>query len=272
MLKIEDYREQILELYKQGKTGKEIQIEIGLKNHQPIYNFLKKNHLVYNPKKYYRIHTINENYFKVINTEEKAYILGFLCADGHVSKNGVEFDISQKDTDILYHIRKCLNSDAPILEYLSKNPYNESTRKILGKSKVRFNSVKLAESLFEKGLTTNKTYTLNSSILKFIPKYLIRHFLRGYFDGDGNVLYGVRYSSGIKYNINICGNEEFLLNTFQKYFPSNNKMYYDTKSKQCYIWKLSSRENVTRFLKYLYDNSSIRLARKYKIYLKSKRA
>ena len=121
-------------------------------------------------------------------------------------------------------------------------------------------------------LGNNKTYTLNSGIIKFIPKYLIRDFLRGYFDGDGNVMYGKKYNSGTKYNINICGNEDFLLNTYQKYFPSINKMYYDKKSRQTYIWKISSKKKVEEFLYYLYCNSSIHLKRKYKVYLESKHA
>lgn len=270
MLITEDYREEILRLHAEGKTGREIQKELGFKNHQPVYNFLKKNGLIYNPRKYHRKYKLNEDYFKVINTEEKAYILGFLCADGHISNYGIEFDISQKDINILHHIRRCLNSNSPIVEYLSENPYHNTNRKILGKARVRFNSIELIKPLLSMGLTTDKTYTLNSSIINYVPKYLIRHFLRGYFDGDGNVLYGKRYSSGVKYNINICGNSEFLLKTFQVYFPSNNKLYYDINSKQCYIWKLSSKENVTNFLKFLYENSSIRLTRKYKIYLKSK--
>ena len=113
------------------------------------------------------------------------------------------------------------------------------------------------------GLTTNKTYTLNGDILKYIPKYLIRDFLRGYFDGDGNVFFGRRYSSGYKYNVNICGNEDFLLKSFQVYFPSNNKLYKDLYSRQCYVWKISQKDKVRDFMYYLYYNSSIFLQRKY---------
>ena len=91
----------------------------------------------------------------------------------------------------------------------------------------------------------------------------MRDFLRGYFDGDGNVFFGRRYDSGYKYNINICGNEDFLLKSFQVYFPSSNKLYKDLYSKQCYVWKISQRDKVKDFMYYLYYNSSISLQRKY---------
>ena len=99
----------------------------------------------------------------------------------------------------------------------------------------------------------SEIYTLNSDILKFIPKYLIKDFLRGYFDGDGNVMFGKKYTSGIKYNINICGNEEFLLNTYQIFFPSTNKMYFDKKSKQTFIWKISSKNKYDKSFKIKVD-------------------
>lgn len=267
MLNTNNYAQQILDLYNQGKTGKEIQLILGFKNHQPVYNFLKKYGLPNNPHVAKRIYILNEDYFNIIDSEDKAYILGFICADGHVSDNSLEFDISQQDRELLEIIKEKLNSTGQIKDYLSNNPYQRSNRKLLGKSKIKFNSIKLVNTLRNMGLQSNKTYSLNSSILRYIPKNLIRHFLRGYFDGDGNVIYGKKYSSGIKYNINICGNQEFLLNTFQKYFPSPNKLYYDPKSTQCYIWKLSSKSNVENFLEFLYKDCTIYLKRKYDIYL-----
>src|SRR5690606_20402635 len=80
---------------------------------------------------------------------------------------------------------------------------------------------------------------------------------------------GKKYRSGIKYNINIAGNLEFLQNTFGIHFPTQNKYYKDLKSKQCCMYKLSSKENVTKFLEYIYKDSTIYLDRKYNIYLQS---
>lgn len=263
MLNIKDYQEEITKLYQEGKTAKEISSLLGFKYHQPVYNYFKKMGWGRTGKTGKRIYKVNEDFFKCINTEEKAYILGFICADGHIEKDRLNITVSIKDRDILEKIRYAMHSNYPIKEVQRTNPYKKTNRENLILSELMIGSVELVKPLFNMGLTTNKTYTLNGDILKYIPKYLIRDFLRGYFDGDGNVFFGRRYSSGYKYNVNICGNEDFLLKSFQVYFPSNNKLYKDLYSRQCYVWKISQKDKVRDFMYYLYYNSSIFLQRKY---------
>lgn len=269
MLKIKDYEKQIIALHKQGLTGKQIVDKLQFKYHQPVYNFFKKMGWETSGKITKKKYHVTDSFFNTINTEEKAYILGFICADGHVASNRIEIEVSEKDIDILYKIRKALNSNHPIEEITKNNPYSRSKNTVLILKRLRINSVHLVKPLIKMGLGGKKTYTLNSSILSCVPKYLIKDFLRGYFDGDGNVVFGKHYNSGIKYNINICGNQDFLLGTFQKYFPTENKLYKDLYSQQCYVWKLSKKEKVLEFLNFLYYNSSIFLNRKYLVYRKA---
>lgn len=263
MLKIEDYKKEIDVLYKEGKTAKEISTLLKFKYHQPIYNYFKKMGWDRKGKGGKRTYKINDDFFRCINTEEKAYLLGFICADGHIEKDRLSITVSIKDIDILEKIKYALNSDHPIKKVLRKNPYQNTDRYYITLAELRINSVKLVKPLFAMGLTTNKTYTLDGNIVKHVPKYLMRDFLRGYFDGDGNVFFGVKYTSGYKYNINICGNKDFLLNSFQIYFPTVNKLYKDLYSKQCYVWKISQKDKIKEFMYYLYYNSSIFLKRKY---------
>ena len=263
MLNIKDYQEEITKLYQEGKTAKEISSLLGFKYSQPVYNYFKKMGWERIGKAGKRIYGVNEDFFKCINTEEKAYILGFICADGHIERDRLNITVSIKDKDILEKIRKAIQSNHPIKEVKRTNPYNKTDRRILTLVELMIGSVELVKPLFNMGLTTNKTYTLNGDILKYVPKYLMRDFLRGYFDGDGNVFFGRKYNSGYKYNINICGNEDFLLKSFQTYFPSNNKLYKDLHSRQCYVWKISQRDKIKDFMYYLYYNSSISLQRKY---------
>lgn len=263
MLQIKDYQEEITKLYQEGKTAKEISSLLGFKYHQPVYNYFKKMGWERTGRTGNRIYRVNEDFFKCINTEEKAYILGFICADGHIDRDRLVITVSIKDKDILEKIRCAMHSNHPIKEVQRTNPYKKTGRKILMLTTLMIGSIKLVKPLFDMGLTTNKTYTLNGDILKYVPKYLMRDFLRGYFDGDGNVFFGTKYTSGYKYNINICGNKDFLLKSFQTYFPSINKLYKDLYSKQCYIWKISQREKIRDFMYYLYYNSSISLQRKY---------
>lgn len=263
MLNIKNYQEEITKLYQEGKTAKEISSLLGFKYHQPVYNYFKKMGWERTGRTGKRVYKVDENFFKCINTEEKAYILGFICADGHIEKDRLDITVSIKDIDILEKIRCAMHSNHPIKEISRINPYKKTNREVLTLVELMIGSVELVKSLFVMGLTTNKTYTLNGDILRYIPKYLMRDFLRGYFDGDGNVFFGRRYDSGYKYNINICGNEDFLLKSFQTYFPSSNKLYKDLYSKQCYVWKISQKDKVRDFMYYLYYNSSISLHRKY---------
>ena len=251
----------IVEFYYKNKDiqvkdiGKELNI-----SDRAVRRVLKEENINTRLKNRY---VLDESYFDKIDTEEKAYILGFICADGHIDKDRLVITVSIKDKDILEKIKFALQSSHPINEVTRTNPYNRTDRKTLTLVELKIGSVNLVKPLFDMGLTSNKTYTLNGNILRYIPKYLIRDFLRGYFDGDGNVFFGRRYSSGYKYNINVCGNEDFLLKSFQTYFPSPNKLYKDLYSKQCYVWKISNRDKVRDFMYYLYYNSSIFLQRKY---------
>ena len=117
----------------------------------------------------------NEGYFDVIDTEFKAYFLGFFMADGN-NCNGV--------LKIKLHVR-----DKKILEIFSLN--------ILGKNTVlyyedtailKFGSLKMSKRFTELGIVPRKSYH-KTDIPKQIPDNLIRHFVRGYFDGDGCISY-----------------------------------------------------------------------------------
>ena len=125
---------------------------------------------------------INELYFDEINTEKKAYFLGLLYADGSVFNNG--FYLKIKDEDILQRLKEELDAEQPI-----KNvQYGEYSCYLFTVC-----SKKLSESLINHGCFQNKTY-----ILKFpqIEEKLIKHFIRGFYDGDGSLY--------INSNINSC--------------------------------------------------------------------
>ena len=272
MLKITDYAEQINALHAEGKCALEISRILGFKYSQPVYNYFKKNGWeTLDIKDYPRQTTyeVDENFFVDINTEEKAYILGFICADGHISDSNYRIAIALQDSDylLLEKIKEAMHSTHPIKrEVAVSNPYLRSDRNTLYQCKLNINGKNLITPLINMGITGKKTYNLDSNITKFIPEDLMRHFLRGFFDGDGSVSWGKHYSSGNKYLIQVAGNEEFLLGTFQKYFPSNCKLYKYKTSKQCFAWKIADKRKVLEFLNYIYKDAKIYLERKYKIY------
>lgn len=261
----------VKELYERGLTVPQMRKEMGLVNTQPLYKYLKLQtwYIPYNNgRNPHLTYTLNRNYFDNIDTEEKAYILGFIAADGYVADNRIKIILNIKDIDILQKIKIELNYSGNIKFVNNRlNPYTKQYTSM--HCSIDLCSVELATTLRKYGLDSQKTYSLDERIISNIPIHLMRHFLRGYFDGDGNVSFGKKYTSGIKYNINVCGTKEFLLHSFQKFFPSTNKMYYDPKTRSMHVWKISKKENVIDFLIYLYKDSHIYLDRKHKVFLQA---
>lgn len=246
----------ILELYKSGLVAKEISEKLGYKYHQPIYNLLKRNG-IYIPKdkneyKHFKKYSVDENYFDEINTEGKAYILGFIAADGYVTNNRFIFSINSQDRDVLEKIKIEINSTHPIIDFIKDGKYLHS--------KLSINSVKLCSKLAEYSLLSPKSLSMKN-IVKYIPKDLVFHFMRGYFDGDGCIHYG-EYNTGKKYAITIIGTKEFLETSFNEYFQTNNKI---GKYKSCnmYYWRISNKTYIKDFIEKIYKNATIFLDRKY---------
>ena len=121
----------------------------------------------------------NENFFKIW-TPEMVYVLGFFAADGCMIKNNrgahfIEFHITDKD--ILLKIKKLLKSDHKISERNRNKKWKMSYRLQIG-SKMMFKDLLLL------GMTPRKSNTIR---MPDVPIKYFHHFVRGYFDGDGNV-------------------------------------------------------------------------------------
>lgn len=122
----------------------------------------------------------NKSFFKKWSTD-MAYILGFLFADGNIikTKRNTHFvGFYTADYPLIYSIRKSLGSNHKI----SKRIKNKSGVYVL-----QIGSKELFNDLCRLGLTPNKARRMK---LPKIPKDYEGDFIRGYFDGDGNVWSG----------------------------------------------------------------------------------
>lgn len=99
----------------------------------------------------------------------------------------------------------------------------------------------------------------------FEHKDLIKHFIRGYCDGDGSLTY--KTSDHLVASLSILGTTEFLIK-MQNYLPLKQvyKMYQPNKEKNTFEFKLSN-EVAFKIMYYLYENSNIYLTRKQNKYL-----
>ena len=148
----------------------------------PIKRILKSNGFELTNRRY----EVNHHYFDVIDTEEKAYWLGFLYADGYIrerkSGNSLEMKLSIKDRNHLELFRQHLESNHLISDSLSKVKYKGGVS-VSQMVHLAIYSSRLVESVKTKGIHSRKTYTIDNPN---IDEGLRHHFIRGYFDGDGS--------------------------------------------------------------------------------------
>lgn len=200
---------------------------------------------------------INENFFKKINTQETAYILGLLYADGWIENNhtfGIE--LLEHDKDILERIKSAMHSEQKLYPRIQK--INNKLKYVF-----RVHRSCMVQDLICLGCTERKSLTLKFPNKNIVPDELMSHFIRGYFDGDGSV------SEGRNVKVNFTGNTDFILN-LRDYLANNsilnaNKPNYG-KNKDRHIlctMEWSGRGNAKKLFNYLYKDAVIYGQRKY---------
>lgn len=197
----------------------------------------------------------NINIFEKIDTEEKAYWLGFLCADGNVSSKEDKIELSLAEIDF-HHLEKFRD----FLGITNKICYRERTKAY----RISFRSQKCKQDLINLGCVPKKSLILQFPTEQQVPQSLIRHFVRGYFDGDGC------FSNTDKtFSIGIISTESFLkdlLKVANGVINTNNQIFSasDGGAKK-YVFSRSI--DVYNFLNWIYKDSSVYLDRKYEKYL-----
>jgi hypothetical protein len=128
---------------------------------------------------------VNKSFFKKWSYD-MAYVLGFFAADGYITNNkrGASFwSIEITDKDLLYSIRQVIDSDHAISTRLRGEPNKNIYRLQVG-------SKEMVSDLATLGFSSLKTKVLS---VPEIPKKYLATFVRGYFDGDGNVWSGLTH-------------------------------------------------------------------------------
>ena len=153
----------------------------------------------------------NKYFFEVIDTEEKAYWLGFIYADGYHNEkyHSIKITLKTSDYEHLLKFNKAIDGNL--------------TLKIDNKGagcKIIVTCKKMSEDILDKGVMQCKS---NKIIFpNFISKELMPHFIRGYFDGDGCIPIHRRKETHIEYaGIKIECNDIFG-DKMSEFFIENN--------------------------------------------------
>lgn len=215
------------------------------------------------------------NFFNEINTEIQAYLFGFYAADGSIDERRKTFRVhlSEVDKEIIYLYRDFICPNARIFslkEGLDKNPRNKSKyivrRPTIG---IDINSTIISNALVNLGFGYRKTYSENR--LPKINPELIRHFIRGYFDGDGTITGSyVKPDPKWKKNENfrsyasIIAHSKTIIYDIQEWLKQNDihsTVCQDSRDK-LYIISIPKLQ-LPKLFKLLYEDSHFYMKRKY---------
>lgn len=205
---------------------------------------------------------LNEDYFETIDTEEKAYLLGFITADGCViyrkdrkTKSGVfSIQLAIKDVEIINKIKDVLHSN-------SKISYDKRDKKeAYG---IKISSTKLVDDLGKYGVVPNKTYVMKKIYTDFEDKELLRHYLRGLLDGNGCISHSTNKNNWYIY---ICGYNKSFIQSYQNAINelidiSVVKVINCKTAYRC-VW---NGERAKKVAELLYKNATIFLTRKHSL-------
>ena len=201
----------------------------------------------------------NFAFFEQITTEEQAYFLGLLYADGSIDKKGnLRLELQINDGYLVEKLRDVISPDAPVFES-RRVRYYKGEEKILVTKRFVSKSNEWIPILEKVGMMPNKTYKDLS--IPNLNKELIPHFIRGLFDGDGSI-----YCTNKQYIVTFTGNFN-LNNEIHSYLKNKeltlNRKVYKKPNQADSVLSISNKESIYRFFKLCYLNATIFMERKY---------
>lgn len=199
-------------------------------------------------------YNICESVFKKIDTEEKAYWLGFLYADGCINIGGSKIELFLKEDDVehLKEYRKFLG--------LEEKPLFKKEKDGKIGYRFEFSSYVVKNQLIKLGCLPQKTHILKFPTEEQVPRNLIHHFIRGYMDGDGCI-----YVSNNKISLEILGTYDFL-EGYKNWVNLGNSKIYSFKHSEIKR-ACNSNTQALDILSRIYNNANIYLKRKYEKYI-----
>lgn len=142
-----------------------------------------------------RKYEVIDNFFQEINSEIKAYLLGFFLADGTYSlgarcTNSYKFQIrlQHEDVNVINMYQQEIVPTKPIINHPAYVDKNNVVHKETNSS--TWTSKLMGQHLQEYNIYPQKTYDLNFTFpFEKIPLEYLWDFIRGFFDGDRQISY-----------------------------------------------------------------------------------
>lgn len=247
----------------QEQVSKIVKLAIGT-----VRKILKSNDIhIKQQKEWLTKYYVNSNYFDEIDTPNKAYFLGFMYADGNVSKTGntIQIALQSRDKHILEHMKVELGcEDHPL--YLDERSKKNSNKQDVYQLNIK--NEQLHNSLIKHGVVPNKTHICEYPF--WLPDDLHRHFIRGLMDGDG-CIHNISEKYPSRRGVDICGNPKFcpqLKSVIENMLSIHCSLIVVDKKRGTDTMRvtISGKQNTLKFLNWIYEDADMYLYRKYEIY------
>jgi hypothetical protein len=250
--------------YEGGETTIELSKEYGVGD-SCIASWIKKaGGRIRSNSESKRKYKFDEHFFDNIDTELKAYWLGFFMADGYIGKflnkwRNFWCTLAAKDGD---HLEAFLND---INATYSAKYYERDGHQ---KAQICLTSIPFVDNLINKGWIKFKKDG-DLSLLDCVPEHLFHHFVRGFFDGDGSIMRQLRKDRNIvsySYSVVVVGpleHKEFLESIKHKICECAN-MKVKSLKKGGSVWRMhwNGNKQIKRFGEWLYKDATRHLQRK----------
>ena len=258
---LEPYKDEVIKMYlEEGlnctQIAKKFNIFKGTVGRFLRANNIKMREMSHLKQKY----KINENIFEKIDINEKAYWLGLLYADGTNNPKNREMHLSlqEKDGYLVKGLKDFIGYSGPLkyIDYSIKHPTWQNQWKLLVTNK------KLSSDLEKLGMGYLKTFTLQFPM--WLEEKYYSHFIRGYFDGDGNIFVNKTQTNS---SFSISGTTDFLTevqNILMNTFGYTKTVFQPVRTNhpKVKVLRYGGNHQVKAFGNWLYKDATIYLRRK----------
>lgn len=221
------------------------------------------------PRSGYKGRNYNVDFFRKILTEVQAYWLGFFFADGFItpSKGTVGITLAFEDFNHLLKLALSVGLDASAIKIYKRSPGNWQVQDSV---RLLFARRPFYESFLELGYSRRKADRVQ---FPDIPAHLLRHFIRGMFDGDGYVNLHIskgKYKDIARFHWGLSvANEQFaqlILRTLREATGEHIHLGRDHS-----IWRVNATNQVAliALYRYLYEDATVFLERKHNKFLEA---
>ena len=253
-----DLERTVCERYDAGENTPGIAASVGI-NRSTVGRILIRNGLkTRDPADTARKYACDLGFFDEITTEARAYWLGFLAADGYNSGKALKVAIAEEDAAHLESLKAALGSTHPVRFY----PYTTAKGLQRLAATLYIGSPELSRALTAHGVTPRKSRTLRWPSL---APDLMRHFLRGYVDGDGG--FHGRKNVPSEVTFHVTSNMDFLADA-RAYLINRCDLGFTVLNPRSAApgfgqLRYSGRKQVRRIVDLLYTDATVFLPRKH---------